>query len=305
MPGFVIDERKLSMKKKIVSAIFVAVLACSFCACSSSPSSSSMQEPPASQASEIPSSSAHDGLQEQTALSLLTPIMEGLGEDGNVAITSIKENSPDEDLKRYEVEFVAGEKGLVANLFETDGGFEVHSIALADDSAHFYYFPSLATSSSISGMSFQLYDYATDEPLPAPDVEISSDEVAEIISQIPEISVSPDTVGGPMLYLDVNVESAPTEDIATSFYGSSLQFLVEYIQLDPIPYSTVTFNIMLDGTIRLGYMQMVAFPELGILGTEPPVMEIEEETTVGIFEEKYDEYMYAIDADNIQSGMYS
>lgn len=301
------------MKKKVLSIFMAMLVAVSTSACSSV------------QSSEISSSSALTPLVGSSMVEALTPspeptadtaeeealiseIMKNeLGETAPITVTSVEEPRAIEGTDSYlcYVDFTAGDRELTANFITVDGVFEVHSISSSEDPGHFYYFPSLATSSSLTGISFQLYDYDTDEPLPPPDVEISSDEVTEIISQIPEISVSPDTVGGPMLYLDVNVESAPTEDIATSFYGSSLQFLVEYIQLDPIPYSTVTFNIMLDGTIRLGYMQMVAFPELGILGTEPPVMEIEEETTVGIFEEKYDEYMYAIDADNIQSGMYS
>lgn len=299
------------MKKRVFAVIMSIMVAVSATACSSNSSnrdsslveSSTIEETP-SVSSEADASGEDTGLQEQTALSLLSPVMEELGETESISITSIeKMNSPEEESHGYTVDFSAGERQLSAYLFENDGAFSVYSVTAAEDHSHFYYFPSLATSSNLTGISFQLYDYKTDEALPPPEVELDSEEVADIISKIPEISVNPDTTGGPMLYLDVNVEAASTEEIATSFYGSCLQFLVEFIQLDPIPYSAVTFNIMLDDTIRLGYMQMVAFPEMGILGTEPPVMEIEEETTSEIFAQKYEEYMYAIDADNIAAGI--
>lgn len=303
------------MKKRVLPVFMALLIAVSAAACSSAPASESSSPSPAptpiveSSMAEEPTpapspESAADTAEEEA---LISAIMESeLGETAPVTITAVEEPHVIEgtDSSLYSVDFTAGDRELSAALsLDSEGNKSVTAISKADEGLHYYYYKDAAQINEMGVVTIHVYDYNTDE-----EIDLSAEaseqqnslrsDVNAILDELPNVTVDLVGTSDAALSLDVAIDSPYSSDLETCaeyFYYYSMQFIVEYLALDSMPYGTLAFNIIIDGA-DVGVMTMFTAPEYGLLGTSTPI--IGDQELFEVFSAKYDELMMDMDTSN-------
>lgn len=303
------------MKKRVLPVFMALLIAVSAAACSSAPASESSSPSPAptpiveSSMAEEPTIApspepAADTAEEEA---LISAIMESeLGETAPVTITAVEEPHVIEgtDSSLYSVDFTAGDRELSAAFsLDSEGNKSVTAISKADEGLHYYYYKDAAQINEMGVVTIHVYDYNTDEEIDlsaeasAVQESLQSD-VSAILEELSNVTVDQDGTTGGALSLNVAIDSPYSSDPETCaeyFYYSSMQFIAEYLALDPLPYETLAFNIVIDGE-NMGVMTMLTAPEYGLLGTSTPI--IADQELFEVFSAKYDETMMDMDTSN-------
>lgn len=301
------------MKKKILPAFMALLISVSTAACSSAPSSESSSPSPAptpfveSSMAEEPTPSPEPAADTAEEEALISAIMESeLGETAPVTITAVEEPHAIEgtDSSLYSVDFTAGDRELSAALsLDSEGNKSVTAISKADERLHYYYYKGAAQINEMGVVTIHVYDYNTDE-----EIDLSAEaseqqnslrsDVNAILDELPNVTVDLVGTSDAALSLDVAIDSPYSSDLETCaeyFYYYSMQFIVEYLALDSMPYGTLAFNIIIDGA-DVGVMTMFTAPEYGLLGTSTPI--IGDQELFEVFSAKYDELMMDMDTSN-------
>lgn len=301
------------MKKKILPAFMALLISVSTAACSSAPSSESSSPSPAptpfveSSMAEEPTPSPEPAADTAEEEALISAIMESeLGETAPVTITAVEEPHVIEgtDSSLYSVDFTAGDRELSAALsLDSEGNKSVTAISKADEGLHYYYYKDAAQINEMGVVTIHVYDYNTDE-----EIDLSAEaseqqnslrsDVNAILDELPNVTVDLVGTSDAALSLDVAIDSPYSSDLETCaeyFYYYSMQFIVEYLALDSMPYGTLAFNIIIDGA-DVGVMTMFTAPEYGLLGTSTPI--IGDQELFEVFSAKYDELMMDMDTSN-------
>lgn len=303
------------MKKRVLPVFMALLIAVSAAACSSAPASESSSPSPAptpiveSSMAEEPAPTplpepAADTAEEEA---LISAIMESeLGETAPVTITAVEEPHVIEgtDSSLYSVDFTAGDRELSAAFsLDSEGNKSVTAISKADEGLHYYYYKDAAQINETGVVTIHVYDYNTDE-----EIDLSAEaseqqnslrsDVNAILNELPNVTVDLVGTSDAALSLDVAIDSPYSSDLETCaeyFYYYSMQFIVEYLALDSMPYGTLAFNIIIDGA-DVGVMTMFTAPEYGLLGTSIPI--IADQELFEVFSAKYDETMMDMDTSN-------
>ena len=303
------------MKKRVLPVFMALLIAVSAAACSSAPASESSSPSPAptpivesSMAEEpTPAPSPEPAADTAEEEALISTIMESeLGETAPVTITAVEEPHAIEgtDSSLYSVDFTAGDRELSAALsLDSEGNKSVTAISKADEGLHYYYYKDAAQINEMGVVTIHVYDYNTDE-----EIDLSAEaseqqnslrsDVNAILNELPNVTVDLVGTSDAALSLDVAIDSPYSSDLETCaeyFYYYSMQFIVEYLALDSMPYGTLAFNIIIDGA-DVGVMTMFTAPEYGLLGTSTPI--IGDQDIFEVFSEKYDETMMDMDTSN-------
>ena len=152
-------------------------------------------------------------------------------------------------------------------------------------------------------VTIHVYDYNTDQEIGLDAVSSVQQQemesaVSGILADLQNITVEQSETNDTVLSLNVAIDSPYSTDLAVCaehFYYDSLQFIVQYLTLDPLPYQNLAFNIVIDGE-DVGSMVMFSAPEVGLIGTTTPI--IADEEVLQVFSEKYDELMGEVDQSN-------
>lgn len=303
------------MKKRVLPVFMALLIAVSAAACSSAPASESSSPSPAptpivesSMAEEpTPAPSPEPAADTAEEEALISAIMESeLGETAPVTITAVEEPHVIEgtDSSLYSVDFTAGDRELSAALsLDSEGNKSVTAISKADEGLHYYYYKDAAQINEMGVVTIHVYDYNTDE-----EIDLSAEaseqqnslrsDVNAILDELPNVTVDLVGTSDAALSLDVAIDSPYSSDLETCaeyFYYYSMQFIVEYLALDSMPYGTLAFNIIIDGA-DVGVMTMFTAPEYGLLGTSTPI--IGDQELFEVFSAKYDELMMDMDTSN-------
>lgn len=301
------------MKKRVLPVFMALLIAVSAAACSSAPASESSSSSPAptpiveSSMAEEPTPSPEPAADTAEEEALISAIMESeLGETAPVTITAVEEPHAIEgtDSSLYSVDFTAGDRELSAALsLDSEGNKSVTAISKADEGLHYYYYKDAAQINEMGVVTIHVYDYNTDKEIDlsaeASEVQESlQSDVSAILEELSNVTVDQDGTTGGALSLNVAIDSPYSSDPETCaeyFYYSSMQFIAEYLALDPLPYETLAFNIVIDGE-NMGVMTMLTAPEYGLLGTSTPI--IADQELFEVFSAKYDETMMDMDTSN-------
>lgn len=307
------------MKKRIAAAFLAAALCLGMAGCgqTSSPvldstpsSSAAASSQPVVSESGAPVSSSLNDTEEQAYIELLIPALDKLGENNAVENFVLESPSDIEDTGAYmqTAKFTVGNRKLMA-AYEIDKSntIKLSSISDGEDASHYFYYPSLEQSAILrealqgTAFSFHLYDYKTDKEIDLDSAlesatASSRDVVDEIISSCHYISLGDESdANEDELALKVSLDSSDfneLDDCAATFYTESLTFLAEYTALDPMPYSIVTFIIVVDNE-KVGFMVVYTAPEAELVGTNAPIVYNEEYKMA--FAEQYDNMMQSVD----------
>lgn len=303
------------MKKRVLPVFMALLIAVSAAACNSSPASESSSPSPAptpivesSMAEEpTPAPSPEPAADTAEEEALISAIMESeLGETAPVTITAVEEPHVIEgtDSSLYSVDFTAGDRELSAAFsLDSEGNKSVTAISKADEGLHYYYYKDAAQINEMGVVTIHVYDYNTDQEIGLDAVSSVQQQemesaVSGILADLQNITVEQSETNDTVLSLNVAIDSPYSTDLAVCaehFYYDSLQFIVQYLTLDPLPYQNLAFNIVIDGE-DVGSMVMFSAPEVGLIGTTTPI--IADEEVLQVFSEKYDELMGEVDQSN-------
>ncbi len=305
------------MKKKIAAAFLAGILCfsillggCNDSAARSMKTSQKSSSVPMSSAALSSGEILTEGVTEQESIELLTPILSEFGETNpieNMVLDAPGKAVDGEETIMQVVHFSVGNRNLQANILISSDKTEIYSISEESEISKYYYNLGIEAVRDLGGdiNIGSLYDYHTGEKI---DLDASSQAaiddafqgVMDIIQKIPHISQNAEGSKDGSLELDVNIDTSSmngTDDYATAFYYDALTFLSDYIALEPLPYETLAFNIVIDNK-NVGVMIMYSAPEAGLFGTIPPV--IIDDSMKDSFSQKYDEFMSSIDSEKIK-----
>lgn len=178
-------------------------------------------------------------LSEQTAISLITPAMEELGEKISPLISDMENiDAPYDNQTMVKVSFSVDDRKLIAKLVASNNNpnaYEVFSISDAEKSLMYYYFPSADDFSRRKGMAVTLYDYNSNEKIASyPDRSTStftpSPESTVIPSPIPTPTPAPASTPSPT--------PTPDSEMTEEEYKAACTVGYDYKTLarDPKPY---------------------------------------------------------------------
>ena len=302
------------MKKKALSVICAGLIAISAAACSSVSISDAPSDGPSGTSSQAERSDAEEDLLSSEAASLLDEekdilsefMKNELGESSPITVISAEEPREIEGTASsfYSVEFTAGSRELTAAFtIDSDHKKTLTAISKADDAMHYYYYKDAAQINEMGVVTIHVYDYNTDQEIGLDAVSSVQQQemesaVSGILADLQNITVEQSETNDTVLSLNVAIDSPYSTDLAVCaehFYYDSLQFIVQYLTLDPLPYQNLAFNIVIDGE-DVGSMVMFSAPEVGLIGTTTPI--IADEEVLQVFSEKYDELMGEVDQSN-------
>ena len=304
------------MKKRVLPVFMALLIAVSAAACSSAPSSSESSSPSPAPTPLVESSMAEEPTPSVESIitadypeeeALISEIMQNeLGETAPISIVTVGElkDLESNDYSYYIVDFTAGTRELSATIMvDSSGEKRCSMISKAGERTHYYYHDDAATINDMGIITIHVYDYNTDEEI---DLSAEAEEqqkslrsdVNAILDELPNVTVDLAGTSDAALSLDVAIDSPYSSDLETCaeyFYYYSMQFIVEYLALDSMPYGTLAFNIIIDGA-DVGVMTMFTAPEYGLLGTSTPI--IGDQDIYDVFSAKYDELMMDMDTSN-------
>lgn len=302
------------MKKKALSIICAGLIAISAAACSSVSISDAPSDGPSGTSSQAERSDAEEDLLSSEAASLLDEekdilsefMKNELGESSPITVISAEEPREIEGTASsfYSVEFTAGSRKLTAAFtIDSDHKKTLTAISKADDAMHYYYYRDAEKVNALGVVTIHVYDYNTDQEIGLDAVSSVQQQemesaVSGILADLQNITVEQSETNDTVLSLNVAIDSPYSTDLAVCaehFYYDSLQFIVQYLTLDPLPYQNLAFNIVIDGE-DVGSMVMFSAPEVGLIGTTTPI--IADEEVLQVFSEKYDELMGEVDQSN-------